>query len=66
MFSSFFREERKGKGGKHEGKKKILCSRVFLRRERKGKGGEIRLIFLPKLSFQMWEKKEGNERKGDD
>ena len=45
-------------------RKKMLCSRVSLRRERKGQGAEIRLIFLPKLSFQMWEEKEGKERRG--
>ena len=57
VFSSFFREERKRKGRKL-GEKKRLCSQVPLRRERKGSGWKIKLNFIPKLFFQMWEEME--------
>ena len=52
-----FREERKGKGRKVGGKEKNVVFSRFFKEGRIEKGLEIRLIFLPKLSFQMWEEK---------
>ena len=58
-----FREERKGKGRNVGGKEKNIVFSSFFKEGKERKGKKIKLIFLPKLSFQMWEEKEGKERK---